>query len=67
MKAAQWMGPKNIQLGRVPKPMLTAPKDAIVQVLHFRTDFFDDANCFMTQDKTLLHCHFHVGVIHVEI
>ncbi|KAE9377498.1 S-glutathione dehydrogenase [Stipitochalara longipes BDJ] len=34
MKAALWMGPKNIQLGTVPKPMLTAPKDAIVQITH---------------------------------
>ncbi|PMD29498.1 S-glutathione dehydrogenase [Hyaloscypha variabilis F] len=34
MKAAQWMGPKNVQLGTVPKPMVTAPKDAIVHITH---------------------------------
>ncbi len=34
MKAALWMGPKNVQLGTVPKPMLTAPKDAIVHITH---------------------------------
>lgn len=34
MKAAQWMGPKDIQVGKVPKPMLTAPKDAIVHITH---------------------------------
>merc|ERR1711939_331645 len=34
MKAAQWMGSKNIRLGTVPKPMLTAPKDAIVHITH---------------------------------
>ncbi|PVH71754.1 S-glutathione dehydrogenase [Cadophora sp. DSE1049] len=34
MKAALWMGSKKIQLGTVPKPMLTAPKDAIVHITH---------------------------------
>ncbi|EHK96597.1 putative Zinc-type alcohol dehydrogenase-like protein [Glarea lozoyensis 74030] len=34
MKAAQWMGPRDIQLGTVPKPMLTANKDAIVHITH---------------------------------
>lgn len=34
MKAAQWMGPKNIQLNEVPKPTITAPKDAIVHITH---------------------------------
>ena len=30
MKAALWTGTKSIELGEVPKPTLTAPKDAIV-------------------------------------
>ena len=34
MKAAQWMGTQNIKLGTVPKPTITAPKDAIVRVTH---------------------------------
>ena len=34
MKAALWMGSKSIQLGEVPKPSLTAPKDAIVHITH---------------------------------
>jgi len=34
MKAAMWMGTKSIKVGEVPKPMITAPKDAIVHVTH---------------------------------
>ncbi|KIW11001.1 hypothetical protein PV08_10300 [Exophiala spinifera] len=34
MKAALWMGTKSIELGEVPKPTITAPKDAIVRVTH---------------------------------
>jgi threonine dehydrogenase-like Zn-dependent dehydrogenase len=34
MKAAQWMGTKTIQLGTVPKPTITAPKDVIVRITH---------------------------------
>ncbi|KOS38109.1 hypothetical protein ACN38_g11074 [Penicillium nordicum] len=34
MKAAQWMGTKSVKIGEVPKPTITAPKDAIVQVTH---------------------------------
>ncbi|KAH9897099.1 S-glutathione dehydrogenase [Xylariomycetidae sp. FL2044] len=34
MKAAQWMGSKSIKIGEVPKPTITAPKDAIVRVTH---------------------------------
>ncbi|KAI9742678.1 MAG: hypothetical protein M1818_003819 [Claussenomyces sp. TS43310] len=34
MKAAQWTGTKSIEVGTVPKPMITAPKDAIVHVTH---------------------------------
>lgn len=34
MLAAQWMGTKKIALGEVPKPTLTAPKDAIVKITH---------------------------------
>jgi threonine dehydrogenase-like Zn-dependent dehydrogenase len=34
MKAALWMGPKSIELGEVPKPTITAPKDAIVHITH---------------------------------
>ncbi|KAL8822480.1 MAG: hypothetical protein Q9191_006786 [Dirinaria sp. TL-2023a] len=34
MKAAQWMGTKSVKIGEVPKPIITAPRDAIVQVTH---------------------------------
>lgn len=34
MKAAQWMGSKSVKIGEVPKPTITAPKDAIVNVTH---------------------------------
>jgi threonine dehydrogenase-like Zn-dependent dehydrogenase len=34
MKAAQWMGSKSIQIGTVPKPTITAPKDAVVRITH---------------------------------
>jgi len=34
MKAAQWQGAKKIEVGTVPKPMITAPKDAIVRITH---------------------------------
>lgn len=34
MKAAQWMGTKSVKIGEVPKPTITAPKDAIVRVTH---------------------------------
>ncbi|THW06380.1 alcohol dehydrogenase GroES-like domain-containing protein [Aureobasidium pullulans] len=34
MRAARWTGTKSIELGTVPKPMITAPKDAIVRVTH---------------------------------
>lgn len=34
MKAAQWFGTKHIEVGIVPKPMITAPKDAIVHITH---------------------------------
>ncbi|KAJ9202161.1 hypothetical protein DTO164E3_3090 [Paecilomyces variotii] len=34
MKAAMWMGKRNIKLGNVPKPTLTDPADAIVHITH---------------------------------
>lgn len=34
MKAAQWMGTKSVKISEVPKPTITAPKDAIVQITH---------------------------------
>ncbi|KAJ6101975.1 chaperonin 10-like protein [Penicillium sp. IBT 16267x] len=34
MKAALWKGTKSIELGEVPKPTITAPKDAIVHITH---------------------------------
>jgi threonine dehydrogenase-like Zn-dependent dehydrogenase len=34
MKAALWTGTESIQLGDVPKPTITAPKDAIVHITH---------------------------------
>jgi len=34
MKAALWTGTKSIKLGEVPKPTITAPKDAIVHITH---------------------------------
>lgn len=34
MKAAQWTGTKSVKIGEVPKPTITAPKDAIVRITH---------------------------------
>jgi len=34
MRAAQWMGTRSVSVGEVPKPTITAPKDAIVHVTH---------------------------------
>jgi len=34
MKAAQWMGSQSVKIGEVPKPTITAPKDAIVRITH---------------------------------
>ncbi|KAL3417447.1 Zinc-type alcohol dehydrogenase-like protein [Phlyctema vagabunda] len=34
MKAAQWQGTEKIEIGIVPKPLITAPKDAVVRVTH---------------------------------
>ncbi|KAL1585044.1 hypothetical protein WHR41_06129 [Cladosporium halotolerans] len=34
MKAAQWTGTKSVTVGEVPKPTITAPKDAIVHITH---------------------------------
>ncbi|KAI7359386.1 alcohol dehydrogenase GroES-like domain-containing protein [Hortaea werneckii] len=34
MQAAQWMGTKSVKIVEVPKPTITAPKDAIVRVTH---------------------------------
>jgi threonine dehydrogenase-like Zn-dependent dehydrogenase len=34
MKAAVWTGKKSIELGIVPKPTITAPKDVIVHITH---------------------------------
>lgn len=35
MKAAQWMGTRNMEVGVVPKPMITDAGDAIVQITYF--------------------------------
>ncbi|KPI45643.1 Zinc-type alcohol dehydrogenase-like protein [Cyphellophora attinorum] len=34
MKAAQWTGTKSVKINEVPKPTITAPKDAIVRITH---------------------------------
>ncbi|KAJ5104204.1 Formaldehyde dehydrogenase [Penicillium argentinense] len=34
MKAARWMGTHDVEVGLVPKPMITDPSDAIVQITH---------------------------------
>ncbi|CAI7604557.1 unnamed protein product [Penicillium pancosmium] len=34
MKAARWMGTRDVEVGLVPKPMITDPNDAIVQITH---------------------------------
>lgn len=34
MKAAQWMGTGTVEVGVVPKPKITEPEDAIVQITH---------------------------------
>ncbi|KAJ5385850.1 Formaldehyde dehydrogenase [Penicillium cosmopolitanum] len=34
MKAARWMGTRDVEVELVPKPMITDPNDAIVQITH---------------------------------
>ncbi|KAI6788941.1 hypothetical protein KC321_g18250, partial [Hortaea werneckii] len=34
MQAAQWMGTKSVKIVDVPKPTITAPKDALVRVTY---------------------------------
>lgn len=34
MLATQWMGTESMVVGQVPRPMITAPKDAIVRITH---------------------------------
>ncbi|PQE13274.1 hypothetical protein CJF32_00010636 [Rutstroemia sp. NJR-2017a WRK4] len=67
MKAAQWMGSKNIQLGTVPKPMLTAPKDAIVQITHCTICGSDlhmyNPDMKIAMEKGLILGHEAIGIV----
>ncbi|KAK5065229.1 hypothetical protein LTR84_001067 [Exophiala bonariae] len=67
MKAAQWMGPKDIQLGTVPKPMLTAPKDAIVHITHCTICGSDlhmyNPDMKMAMEKGLILGHEAIGIV----
>jgi threonine dehydrogenase-like Zn-dependent dehydrogenase len=67
MKAALWMGSKSIKLGEVPKPTLTAPKDAIVHITHCTICGSDlhmyngDMNKVM--EKGLIMGHEAIGIV----
>jgi threonine dehydrogenase-like Zn-dependent dehydrogenase len=67
MKAALWTGSKSIQLGEVPKPTLTAPKDAIVHITHCTICGSDlhmyngDMNKVM--EKGLIMGHEAIGIV----
>ncbi|KAM0347289.1 hypothetical protein ACHAPU_004808 [Fusarium lateritium] len=67
MKAAQWTGTKSIELGQVPKPTITAPKDAIVHITHCTICGSDlhmyagDMNKVM--EKGLIMGHEAIGIV----
>lgn len=67
MLAAQWTGTKSIDVGVVPKPMITAPKDAIVRVTHCTICGSDlhmyagDLNKVM--EKGLIMGHEAIGIV----
>ncbi|KAH7303879.1 chaperonin 10-like protein [Stachybotrys elegans] len=67
MKAALWMGTKSIKLGVVPRPTITAPKDAIVHITHCTICGSDlhmyagDMNKVM--EKGLIMGHEAIGVV----
>ncbi|KAF4988857.1 hypothetical protein FGRMN_9499 [Fusarium graminum] len=67
MKAAQWTGTKSIELGEVPKPTITAPKDAIVHITHCTICGSDlhmyagDMNKVM--EKGLIMGHEAIGIV----
>lgn len=41
MKAARWTGRRDVEIGLVPKPTITDPSDAIIQVTHCTTSGSD--------------------------
>jgi threonine dehydrogenase-like Zn-dependent dehydrogenase len=67
MKAALWTGTKSIELGEVPKPTVTAPKDAIVHITHCTICGSDlhmyagDLNKVM--EKGLIMGHEAIGIV----
>jgi threonine dehydrogenase-like Zn-dependent dehydrogenase len=67
MKAALWTGTKSIELGEVPKPVITAPGDAIVHITHCTICGSDlhmyngDLNKVM--EKGLIMGHEAIGIV----
>jgi len=67
MKAALWTGSKSIELGVVPRPTITAPKDAIVHITHCTICGSDlhmyngDMNSVM--EKGLIMGHEAIGIV----
>lgn len=67
MKAALWTGAKSIELGVVAKPMITAPKDAIVHITHCTICGSDlhmyngDMNSVM--EKGMIMGHEAIGIV----
>jgi threonine dehydrogenase-like Zn-dependent dehydrogenase len=67
MQAALWKGTKSIELGVVPKPTITAPKDAIVHITHCTICGSDlhmyagDMNKVM--EKGLIMGHEAIGIV----
>lgn len=67
MKAAQWMGPRDIQLGTVPRPTITAPKDVIVHITN-ATICGSDLHMYqpdmkMAMEKGLILGHEAIGIV----
>ncbi|KAL6711263.1 hypothetical protein ACN47E_005794 [Coniothyrium glycines] len=67
MKAALWKGKKSIELGVVARPIVTAPKDAIVHITHNTICGSDlhmysgDLNSVM--EKNLIMGHEAIGIV----
>lgn len=67
MKAAVWTGTKSIELAEVPKPTITAPKDAIVHITHATICGSDlhmyNGDMNQAMEKGLIMGHEAIGII----
>ncbi|KAI1619593.1 chaperonin 10-like protein [Exophiala viscosa] len=67
MKAALWTGKKSIERGEVPRPMITAPKDAIVHIAHCTICGSDlhmyDGSMNKVMERGLIMGHEAIGIV----